>query len=409
MTRSNAASASGVSRSPTCCERTTSLPRPRPTTFFRCAPTARTGGSFVATGIGSGAKPRARRRSWSSSPKSQPTLSSACRSTGRSWTRKRSARGPRRATASNSSVAIGSSERLPLVATSGASTAARRRWWSGVEGSITPRRVDSGATFGATWTVAARPRRGRRRIGASGERSQRSAAVETSQRARAAATSFTINASGFSRRTFPARRRATAASSASVAAEVEAAEPLHRDDPPVQERRRGGEERLVVAGERLAGAAPEREARPARRARGRLGVEAPVARLLVLAAAVGAEREAAHRRVRPVVRQRADDGEARAAVRAVQEGIAIPAIGRVVQLGEAVVARREVGKDRDALRATARALSDLEREETRRFEPGGRDAPHDGARRRLGLEARAERLEQERSFPPPRSPRPARR
>ena len=171
MTRSNAASASGVSRSPTCCERTTSLPKPRPTTFFRCAPTARTVGSVVATGTGSGAKPRARRRSWSSSPKSQPTLSSVCRSTGRSWTRKRSAMGPRRATAS--ARPSRSARRRGCRSWRRAERRPRRGGGGGAasrEHQPEARRL--GGDVRGDQTVRGRAERGRRRIGASGERSQ---------------------------------------------------------------------------------------------------------------------------------------------------------------------------------------------------------------------------------------------
>ena len=61
--------------------------------------------------------------------------SSTWRTIGRSWTRKRSAMPPSRASASCSSVQIGSSERLPLVATTGRSQPrASAAGWSGVYG-----------------------------------------------------------------------------------------------------------------------------------------------------------------------------------------------------------------------------------------------------------------------------------
>ena len=102
-----------------CCERKACRPTARATTFFRWAPTARSGGTSCGRRTGSGAKPRARRRSRGTPSTIRATLSSTCRSTGRSWTRKRSAIPPRRTSASLSSVQIGSSERLPLVATIG--------------------------------------------------------------------------------------------------------------------------------------------------------------------------------------------------------------------------------------------------------------------------------------------------
>ena len=94
------------------------------------------------------------------------------------------------------------------------------------------------------------------------------------------------------------------------------------------------------------GAIDEPRARPAVRAGVRLGVEAAVARVLVLGPAARAHREAGHRRQRPVVGDAAHDREARAAVRAVDERVAVAAVGGVEQLGEAVVAGRGVGRDR---------------------------------------------------------------
>ena len=117
-----------------------------------------------------------------------------------------------------------------------------------------------------------------------------------------------------------------------VAREVVAAEPLHRDDPAVREHRH----RLLER---------HRQSWPAGGAGDRLGVEAAVERVLVLAAAVGTEREPGHRGVGPVVRNRADDREARPALRAVDERIPVAAIGRVEELAQAVVARRDVGRD----------------------------------------------------------------
>ena len=122
------------------------------------------------------------------------------------------------------------------------------------------------------------------------------------------------------------------------AGEVVAADPLDREHRSVaQQRHRLGER--------------HREPRPAGGAAGRLGVEAAVARIVVLGAAVGAHREARHRRVRAVVRDGADDREARAAVRAVDERVAEAAVARVEQLSQAVVAGRDVGRNEGRLPA----------------------------------------------------------
>ena len=69
--------------------------------------------------------------------------------------------GPRRSNASSSMCAIGSSDRLPLLMTSGRATSAISRWCSGVYGSIRPRSAMPGATPSAT--AASRPACGRAR------------------------------------------------------------------------------------------------------------------------------------------------------------------------------------------------------------------------------------------------------
>ncbi len=117
-----------------------------------------------------------------------------------------------------------------------------------------------------------------------------------------------------------------------VAGEVIAAEPLHGHDAPCAQQ----PHRLLQR---------QRETRPAVRARRRLGVEATVGRVLVLAAAGGAQRKPGHRRAGAVVRDGGDDGEARPAVRAVHERVAVAAVGRIEELAQAVVAGGGVGRD----------------------------------------------------------------
>ena len=122
----------------------------------------------------------------------------------------------------------------------------------------------------------------------------------------------------------------------------------------------------TTGGERLAAAVEQLDARPADGAGVRLRVEAPVAGIVVLGLARRAHREAGHRRRRPVVGHAADDREARPAVRAVDERVAEAAIGRVAQLGEAVVAGRRVRRDQRVGVAAARALDDTNRARRRR-------------------------------------------
>jgi hypothetical protein len=91
----------------------------RPTAFFKCAPTASTFGPVFLSCTGSGAKPRARRRTISRPRTTRTIESSIGRTIGRLWTRKKSAMPSSRVIASFSSMQIGSSLRLPLVATTG--------------------------------------------------------------------------------------------------------------------------------------------------------------------------------------------------------------------------------------------------------------------------------------------------
>jgi len=74
-----------------------------------------------------------------------------------------------------------------------------------------------------------------------------------------------------------------------------------------------------------------------------VGVEGPVGGVLVLAPAVVAQLERSHRRVPSVVGRRAHDREARAALGAVDERVAVAAVVRVEQLAAARLAERDVG------------------------------------------------------------------
>ena len=101
--------------------------------------------------------------------------------------------------------------------------------------------------------------------------------------------------------------------------------------------------------------------RPADRARVGLGVEAPVGRVLVLAAARGTEGEASHGRALAVVGQPLDDREPGPAVGAVGEGVVVAAVRGVEQLAAAVVAGRDVGGDQLVGVRVGLALEDDER------------------------------------------------
>ena len=73
-----------------------------------------------------------------------------------------------------------------------------------------------------------------------------------------------------------------------------------------------------------------------------LGVKTAIDRIVVLRLAFGAHLEGSHRRLRPVVGDVPDDGEAGAAVGAIDEGIAVAPVVRVEEFPQAVVADGDV-------------------------------------------------------------------
>ena len=270
----------------------------------------------------------------------------------RSWPSTPSTSGakPRRR-ASSSSWAIGSSLRLPLVITSGRPTPASSRWCSGEYGSSTPRSGKPGRHPGrdaARRRVAARSRSGARRRRAP-RRPRRSARKGRSARRRGrrpsprtacrrapcggaarppppssvASTARWKPPMPLTATIAPARSAATAASSAASPSRRLAA------DPSVRAQRRRGPH----AGQAL-GWAWKRRSR----------------RVVVLRLAGRAHGEAGHGRGRAVVRDRAHDRVAGAAVGAVGERVAVASVGRVVDLGEA----RRAGGGVDAHRRAGR-------------------------------------------------------
>jgi len=101
------------------------------------------------------------------------------------------------------------------------------------------------------------------------------------------------------------------------------------------------------------------QARPAHGTCIRLSMETPVEGVLILGLAIRAHNEAAHGGVGPVVGQRLDDGETWTAVGAVGERIAIAAVARVEDFGQAVGAGGDVGQHQDRLGAMLLAVPDL--------------------------------------------------
>ena len=128
-----AASVSALRRSPMWCETHARASLARQNVFLSSAPQARIGsGAGPGSAIPDGTYPRERRSVSRRSPTTRTTESSVRVWIGRSWSSSRSAMPDRRASASSSSNAIGSSETLPLVITSGTPTSASSRWCSGV-------------------------------------------------------------------------------------------------------------------------------------------------------------------------------------------------------------------------------------------------------------------------------------
>ena len=172
--------------------------------------------------------------------------------------------------------------------------------------------------------------------------------------------------------------------------QLESADALEREDLPVADYLCGREQGVVARERIVAPGIPQLELRAATRAGVGLGVEPAVERVVVFALALRAHREFLHRSVRAVVGQRFDDGEARAAVRAVGEGISMAAIGGIENFPGAIGAGRDVGQDEDGLGAGVVALADFEAGVAGGIEEGELEALDDGARRLFGFEARRE-------------------
>jgi hypothetical protein len=90
-------------------------------------------------------------------------------------------------------------------------------------------------------------------------------------------------------------------------------------------------------------------------------MESSVTGVVVLVGAGPAHGEARHRRVGPVVREPDRDREARSAIRAVDERVAVAAVVAIEQLAEAVVAYGDVGSREGAHPRRGHALGDAKR------------------------------------------------
>ena len=176
-----------------------------------------------------------------------------------------------------------------------------------------------------------------------------------------------------------------------VTGEVVAADALDRHDRTVAQQSSCCGQRLLAV-RRIGSRIGEAQLRPTVGAAHRLGVEPAVRRVVVLPRACAAHVEVRHRRAGAVIGQAGRDGEPRSAVGARDEGVPVAAVGRVVQVGQAVIADRDVGWHE---RATRCMLGLLDRE-VRAADRGDRlrvDAGDQRQRRCLDIDPAAESLD----------------
>jgi hypothetical protein len=182
--------------------------------------------------------------------------------------------------------------------------------------------------------------------------------------------------------------------------EVEAAEAFHGDDFALADGFCGGGQgfaavrgfpRLVRRS--LSFPVPQREVRAADGAGVGLGVEAAIERVVILSLALRAHDEALHRGVGAVVGQRFDDAEARAAIGAVGERVAVAPVVRVEDFGQAIGAGRNVREHESGFGAAGFARANFKSGITDRVEPGSFEALDGTARGLLRFESEEECLE----------------
>ena len=159
-----------------------------------------------------------------------------------------------------------------------------------------------------------------------------------------------------------------------IAGELVAAQTLDGDDFALLQQAADGidivQHRVLVEADRPAVETDQRRPRPTGVAGDRLGMEAPVGGVLVLGAAGRAHGERRHGGGRPIVGQAPDDGQARAAVGAIGERVAVAAGEGIEHLGRTGRAQGSVGGDLGVRRAGLRWR--------------GCETPRPGPRRRPG-------------------------
>ena len=265
-----------------------------------------------------------------------------------------------RSRASSSRKAIGSSETLPEVMTSGHARVGEQQV---VERGVGQHHAEVARSAG--------PPRARRRRPVAFARSRSAAAARSAASRRRGELDQLARRTGVGRHQrerlvlamLASAQRATASSSSARQARWKPPSPLTARIRPSRSSaaaasigsRRGGSV-LVARG------VDQPRARAAHRTRVRLGVEAAIARVLVLAPALRAHLERGHGRQGSVVGHTGHDREPGSAVGAVREGVPVAPVGGIEELGQAGVAGGGVRRDRDvrvagALRGHDRELA----------------------------------------------------
>lgn len=232
----------------------------------------------------------------------------------------------------------------------------RRRVGTGTPGHVRPARPCPASERRARGSAAARARRGRRVAQARSEQDWTSRGLEQrfvlrpqvhdASRRREVARQ---GGERLGRATFRHTQAPHGRDVVRSTRELETTQAVDGRDASGEERGAHEWQRALVVGQPGAIRALQGELRTAGRTAHRLGVETTIADVFVLAPARRAQREARHRSALAIEGERTDDREARPAVRARRERVAMSSIARIVELGAAGRAQTRVGRDERVL------------------------------------------------------------
>src|ERR1035437_4198935 len=117
-----------------------------------------------------------------------------------------------------------------------------------------------------------------------------------------------------------------------------------------------------------------------------LRVEATIRRGIVFGLALWTHRERLHRSIRAVVGQRFNDAEARAAIRAIGERIAVTAVVRIENFAQAIGTSRDVGQHKRGFITADFAFADFKIRVVERVKPSRFQALDETVRWLFGFE-----------------------